>query len=189
MLFGVCACAWLTSWPSRPFLPLGYCWSIHLNDVVVALTLARTIVIGACRITVTAKTSLGGQWTHDVGIKLLWALAQMSTEIIVACLPILRPVFEKIIPRRFTRIHIHSSNHIGTGGPSTSRPNSITVTTRLEVGKVVPFPTLPVQFHDGHQELWGPTFEVARSQAVLRRHTPLSREGPPRAIGCCCLRA
>lgn len=153
------------------------------------LTGSRTIVIGAFRITAITDVSFGGDLTYGIGTNLLWALAQMSTGIIVACLPHLRPAFEKVVPRRLTRIHTRGTPRTNTGMPRTSRQNSITVTTRIDIRNAHPSPTLSAHFHDGHQEPWGPTFEVVRSQVIPKQHTLFCREGPPRAVGCCCLRA
>jgi hypothetical protein len=61
-------------------------------------------MIGAFRITGIADVSFNGDLTYGIGTNLIWALAQMSTGIIVACLPHLRPAFEKFLPSRFTRI-------------------------------------------------------------------------------------
>jgi len=153
------------------------------------LTETRTIIIGAYCITAMTDVPFSGDLTYDIGTNLVWALAQMSTGIIVACLPLLRPAFEKVVPRKLTRISTRGSIRTGAETPRTPRQNSITVTTRIDVGNALPAPALSAHFHDGHQEPWGPTFEVARIQATTRQHTLLCREGPPRAVGCCCLRA
>ncbi|KAF2629538.1 hypothetical protein BU25DRAFT_429826 [Macroventuria anomochaeta] len=150
-----------------------------------------TIVIGVFRITAIADAPVDSDLTYGIGINLLWALAQMSTGIIVACLPHLRPAFEKVVPRRLTRIATRSNTRLRLNGgePQTPRQNSIAVTTKIEVDNAFPSPALSAPFHDGHQEPWAPTFEVVNTLAVPQQHTMLCREGPPRAVGCCCLRA
>lgn len=158
-------------------------------DSGIILTEARTIVIGAFRVTAITDMSLSGDLTYGIGTNLLWALAQMSTGIICACLLHLRPAFEKVVPKRLTQINTCSNTYIGTDGPRTPRQNSITVTTRIDIGNALSSPALSAHFHDGLQEPWGPTFEVARNQAAPRQHTRLCLEGPPRAVGCCCLKA
>ena len=156
------------------------------NVLALVLTRHRTIVIGAFRITAITDFSFGG-----ISTNLLWTLAQMSTGIIVACLPHMRPAFEKVMPSQFTRISKRSTirNSSAGGGSQAPRRGLIAVTTRIEVGGTLPFPALSVPCHDGNQGSWAPTFEVVKTLAVPQQHTMLCREGPPRAVGCCCLRA
>lgn len=154
-------------------------------------------MVGAFRITGITDVSFNGDLTYGIGTNLLWALAQMSTGIIVACLPHLRLAFEKVLPSRLTQIstrrHINtrSNTHNSPDGgiPRTPRQYSIAVTTRIEVGDAVPSPELSALFHDGHQEPWAPTFEVVGPLIMPQQHTLVCCEGPPRAVGCCCLRA
>lgn len=153
------------------------------------LTGIRTIVIGALRIASIADNSYSGDGPHDISTSLLWALAQMSTAITVACLPLLRPAFEKVVPRKFTRVNAHSSTWTGVATSRTARQDSITVTTKIHIGNAMPSPAVSARFHDGHLEPWGPAFEVAWIETAPRQHRWLSRTGPPRAVGFCCLRA
>jgi hypothetical protein len=153
-------------------------------------------MIGAFRITGIADVSFNGDLTYGIGTNLIWALAQMSTGIIVACLPHLRPAFEKFLPSRFTRIstrrqmnpRTNTKNQQSHGLPRLPRQNSISVTTKIEIRNDVPSPELSAPFHDGHQVPWAPTFEVVGPLTIPQQHTVLCREGPPRAVGCCCLR-
>lgn len=87
-----------------------------------------------------AKFAPDGDLTYSLPTNLLLNLTQMSVGIVVACLPHMRPVFEKMIPRRFTRIG---------GNPSSDgeRPTSggaISVTTTIEISDPLPYCTWPV---------------------------------------------
>jgi hypothetical protein len=99
------------------------------------LTQPRTIVIGAIRVANIAEFVPGGDLTYSLPTQLLLNLTQMSVGIVVACLPHMRPVFEKIIPRRFTRI---SGNSSGGKGP-TPGTRSISATTTIEVSDTLPY--------------------------------------------------
>lgn len=68
------------------------------------LTTHRTIIIGAIRIANIATFAPGGDLTYGLGIHLMSNLTQMSVGIIVACMPHMRPIFEKIVPRKFTPV-------------------------------------------------------------------------------------
>jgi hypothetical protein len=109
----------------------------------------------------------------------MWAIAQISTGIIVACCPHLRPIFEKILPHRLTRLSTRKSKNalraseltqtsgltLGPPEKELSRNASITVTTDIAVQGTGPLPATPVEFHDGKVESWGPTFDVERGPA------------------------
>lgn len=82
-----------------------------------------------------AKFASGGDLTYSLTNQLLLNLTQMSVGIVVACLPHMRPVFEKIISRRFTYISGDSSNGKGL----TPGKNSISATTTIEVSDTLPY--------------------------------------------------
>lgn len=151
--------------------------------------------MGTFRSTSIADISLNDDLTYSKDTNLLWALAQMSTGIVVACLPHLRPAFDKILPSRLTRGNKHiptntrSSTHNEQGSSSlrTPRQDSISVTTRIEVGNAISSPGLSAPFHDGHQEPWAPAFEVAGPRIMPEMRKPLCCDDPRRANSCCCL--
>ncbi|KAF2036408.1 hypothetical protein EK21DRAFT_96328 [Setomelanomma holmii] len=141
------------------------------------------IIIGGLRINGLTEVTYGGDVTYGIGTTLMWAIAQISTGIIVACSPHLRPVFEMIVPRRLTRVYIRksaSSQHI-TGG----RHPSIVVTTRIDIRDSSPSPRVVSTFHDGHQEPWAPTFDVEPGPASELGHTMCDNGCLHR--GSCCL--
>lgn len=115
-------------------------------------------MIGVFRITSIADVSFNGDLTHGMGTNLLWALAQMSTGITVACLPHLRPAFERTLPSKFTRISTIPCTNAQTSIqneqdsliPRVTRQASISVTTKIEIGNATP--KLSAPFHDGQQE-------------------------------------
>lgn len=155
------------------------------------LTTHRTIIIGAIRIANIATFAPGGDLTYGLGIHLMSNLTQMSVGIIVACMPHMRPVFEKIVPRRFTRISVPSSIRTSLSGKKvrTSRHNSISVTTTIKLHDSIPCAVFPTPFHDGHQDWCAPMFSAAQIPVVPQQDQFLhSRAEPPRAVGCCCLR-
>ncbi|OSS50089.1 hypothetical protein B5807_04800 [Epicoccum nigrum] len=188
-------------------------WGLQLRrahkiaiTVIFAIGLT-TIVIGAIRVASIAKFASGGDLTYSLTNQLLLNLTQMSVGIVVACLPHMRPVFEKIIPRRFTYISGDSSNGKGL----TPGKNSISATTTIEVSDTLPYhiwsaPRSYLGFykdsthnqrscsvildpsHDGQGDSWAPTFEVVQTPVVPRQYQSLHRrQGPPRDW--CCRRS
>ncbi|KAH7075457.1 hypothetical protein BKA63DRAFT_297721 [Paraphoma chrysanthemicola] len=136
------------------------------------------IVIGGLRISALTGVAYGSDVTFGIGTTLLWALAQISAGIIVACCPHLRPVFEMIVPRRLTRISTRKSAAFQHPRPS------IMVTTRIDVRNTPPLAALTATFHDGHQEPWAPTFNVEQGLALDLHHT-LCSHGHLRRGSCC----
>lgn len=115
--------------------------------------------MGAFRLSSLDAIAYKDHVPYGINATLMWALAHMSTSIVVACCPLLRPVFEKVVPRRFTRIPMGRPQH-------PPRPNSIVVTTRIDVCSGFYELPEPAPFHDGHKELWAPTFEVEQGPAA-----------------------
>lgn len=132
-------------------------------------------------------------------------MAQISTSIIVACCPYLRPLFEKIMPRRLIRLSSlrpvsvarsqedpeknsvddatprQDSHQAGQGR---SRTNSITVTTTIEVHPSAPSPSFKPMFHDGHEESWTQTVKVEAKPEHELPETP-GAGGLLRGCNCC----
>ena len=110
------------------------------------------IVIGCSRILFLARLSLHGDVTYNAASYMVWDMAQVSTAMILACCPLLRPVFEKMLPARLTRIAAKLKH---------KNSASIRVTTRIRVDQASSRPQEQGGgFHDGLQEAKGPTFEV-----------------------------
>jgi hypothetical protein len=64
-----------------------------------------------------------GDLIYDVIPAMIWVDAQVSTAIILTCCPLLRPLFEKVIPKKLTR----------TGTQWSQKPVSINVRTEIAV--------------------------------------------------------
>lgn len=115
--------------------------------------------MAAFRIASLLYVEYHGDLTFDILPAAIWAYAQIATAIMLACCPLLRPVFEKMIPKSLTRI----------GTPTVSAPThsrwaqapAIRVTTRIVVydDSTSP-PNIRGSLHDGNMEPYGPVFEV-----------------------------
>lgn len=160
----------------------------------VILTWNRSILISVFRMIDIAGVSTHGDLTYGMSTNLVPALAQMSTEIIVVCLPQLCPAFEMVLSSKFTRIstrrctnaQINIRNIWDTFIPRMTREASISVATKIETGNASTEVSAP--FRDGQRKPWAPTFGVVGPLTMHMQHTVLYRQGPPRAMGCCCLR-
>jgi hypothetical protein len=123
------------------------------------------IVVGGLRISALTDVAYGGDVTYDMGTTMIWSLAQISTAIIVACCPLLRPLFEKVMPRRFTRVSPRQS-------PSQqSRKALITVQTRIDIRSSLSLEPTVATFHDGIQDSWTPSFDDGREAGIVPRFT------------------
>ncbi|KAF2848888.1 hypothetical protein T440DRAFT_400458 [Plenodomus tracheiphilus IPT5] len=119
-----------------------------------------TLVIGALRITALSDLIYQGvDVPFRIGTSLLWAIAQISTGIIVACCPHLRPVFEKVLPDRLTRVTTRRSDQ-------TLQQPPILVTTRIDLKDSHKIPPAQAVFHDGQLEPWAPSFDVEKGPAT-----------------------
>jgi hypothetical protein len=152
---------------------------------------------------VLLDVAYGGDITWGIGTTLTWAIAQISTGIIVACCLYLRSLFERLLPKKLTRVSTSRSTPqpaphqdleklslVGgdlsqesqqtTGmSPTRTRNDSITVTTTIEVHPRALSPDIKPVFHDGHRAPWAPTVRVEAKP----KHDPPET---PEASGCCC---
>jgi hypothetical protein len=127
------------------------------------------ILIGGLRINALARVPYGIDVMHGMGTSMMWSIAQISTGIIVACCPHLRPLFERLLPNRLTRISLRKTP------PPPARRFWIVVTTRIEI-RPGTFPLLPIaaRGHCGHEERWAPRFEVESRVTARRDHDTVS---------------
>lgn len=168
-------------------------------------------MIGALRIDSIADIVFHGDVTYNLATTLMWAIARISTGIIVTCCPLLRPLFDMFLPQRLIRLSTRMSKSISkttqaskntVGSKSTvgshtsqsiqvpqvdqSRSGSITVTTIIAVQKSVHLPRLSAQFHDGSLESWGTRFDVEQGPASRLKDQAYSRGSSPPGFGCLC---
>jgi hypothetical protein len=133
----------------------------------------------------------------------MWAIAQISTGVIVACCPHLRPLFEHILPRRLTHLTTCRSNHSASRAyrdsqrPQTmilpsrdqSRAGCITVMTTIAIelnGYLPPVPAPAVSIHDEQVDGEAPTFNVEQGPANRLRFLAYCCGGSARCGGCLC---
>lgn len=133
-------------------------------------------MVGVLRISSLVEITYTRDIVQSTETTMLWTIGQCSTAIIVACLPNLRPVLEKCIPRRLTARAMSLGNgrnqersHQYQPYLVQGRQSSITVTTRIDVSGEAPT-EVPAPFHDGQHEPWGPTFEVEPGPAAEIDH-------------------
>ncbi|KAF1938906.1 hypothetical protein EJ02DRAFT_446549 [Clathrospora elynae] len=154
------------------------------------------IIIGGLRVNSLADVTYQDDVTFGIGTTLIWAITQISTGIIVACCPHLRPLFERILPRRLTHISSWRSRSRTTYSrtpqssqapqPEPGRQGSITVTTDIAVENSSCTLPLPVaSFHDGQHEPWAPTFDVEKGPATRLKYLAYCCGGSRRHCGCC----
>ncbi|KAL5376136.1 hypothetical protein DPSP01_010728 [Paraphaeosphaeria sporulosa] len=105
--------------------------------------------------------------TDDLAAAMAWMYAQLSTAIILACCPLLRPVFEKMIPRQLTRIRRNTSMSSQNTSQRIQKTTNILVHPNSTETRSRP---LGIIIHDdANVEPIGPKFEVERSQPVSGR--------------------
>ncbi|KAF2131112.1 hypothetical protein P153DRAFT_211291 [Dothidotthia symphoricarpi CBS 119687] len=147
-------------------LPHWVVWNLQLRPAhKVAITAifalgTLNVVMGGFRLYLLDTAAYENDVTYGISITLMWALAHTSTAIVVACCPQLRPVFEKFVPKKLTRIVIRRPHLLQARG------NPIRVTIRIDIHDNFCEVSEPASFHDGHQEPWAPTFEVERGPAT-----------------------
>lgn len=62
------------------------------------------IVVAILRIMTLINVPFDGDLTYNANPAMIWMDVQKSTAIILTCCPLLRPLFEKLIPKRLTRL-------------------------------------------------------------------------------------
>ena len=124
------------------------------------------LLVAVFRIISIAHVDFRGDMTVHLAAAMTWIYVQLSTAIILACCPLLRPVFEKMIPKRLTRIRRSTSRPISRAPTARIRR-----TTRILVHSDSSEPRSQPSdvFHDDAHEPIGPTFEVAQSEPVSSR--------------------
>ncbi|KAF2263398.1 hypothetical protein CC78DRAFT_534010 [Lojkania enalia] len=132
------------------FLGLLYCVSNFYHLLSSVDKHYSNIIMEIFRIKSLLRDKFIENITYDAANTLLWAVARLSTAIIVACCPLLRPLFEKLVPKRLTRIASHAI-------PQKKHPG-IRVTTRIEVHNGAP--RIQTYSHQHLQETDRPTFDV-----------------------------
>lgn len=113
------------------------------------------------RIISTAALDFQGDLTYDVIPAMIWGLAQVSTAVILACCPLLRPLFEKMVPKRLTRI--------ATNRQYTARSEPIRIITNIAVHPDTSGPRTQAAQADDFLSPAGPVFEVAPLTPTKRR--------------------
>jgi hypothetical protein len=172
------------------------------SSVLVKANMFSNMFIGALRVDSLADVAYTGDVTYGIGTTLMWALAQISTGIIVACLPHLRPLFDCILPRRLIHLSTRRSKTqskaslVSQQAPSVlippriqSRAGSITVTTKIAVERAGHFqPPLPppIDIHDGQLDPDGPVFHVEQGPAKRSGLLAHCCGGSSRGCGCLC---
>ncbi|KAF1917085.1 hypothetical protein BDU57DRAFT_448159, partial [Ampelomyces quisqualis] len=144
------------------------------------------IVIGGLRISALAEVAYSNDVTYGVGTTLLWSMAQISTGIIVACCPYLRPAFELVMPERLTRVSTPISS------PYLPRRDSIIVTTRIEIHDTFSAPLAPavfdppflVAYHDVHTDPRAPIFKVEQGPVCDESQSTAHCDGCFRRCSC-----
>lgn len=63
------------------------------------------IIVATARIINFVRLPFNTDLTYEVAEAIIWANAQQSTAIIVTCCPLLRPLYDKLVGRRLTRIN------------------------------------------------------------------------------------
>ncbi|KAF2873279.1 hypothetical protein BDV95DRAFT_378296 [Massariosphaeria phaeospora] len=139
-------------------LPLCVIWRLRLPRVqkigvstMFALGLVN-VVIAVLRLTSLLYRDNSGDITYDAFEARIWAIAQIGTAIMLASCPLLHPVFELLIPRKWTRIGFVPLN-------------AIRVTTRIEIFPDS-MPWTPNCFVDDILDTEGPTFEIDRGHGL-----------------------
>ncbi|KAH6869955.1 hypothetical protein BKA58DRAFT_315730 [Alternaria rosae] len=175
-------------------LPHYVVWHLKLrlsHKVAVSIIFAFglfNMFIGAFRLDSLAGVAYQGDVTYGMGNTLMWAIARMSTAIIVACLPHLRPLFDCILPRRL--IHLSTRRSKTRSKASQSRAGSIVVTTQIAVQpgspQLLPPPPPSIDIVDGQLDPMGPIFHVEQGPAKRTKRVSYDCGGPSRGCGLPC---
>jgi len=159
---------------------------------------SSNMFIGAFRVDSLADVAYQGDVTYGMGNTLMWAIAQISTGIIVACLPHLRPLFDYILPRRLIQLSTRKSKTQSKASQVSaqsvlvppiiqSRAGSIVVTTQIAVQpgspNLLPPPPPPIDIVDGQLDPLGPIFHVEPGPAKRTRLVSYDCGVSPRGCG------
>ncbi|KAF1829471.1 hypothetical protein BDW02DRAFT_509894 [Decorospora gaudefroyi] len=123
---------------------------------------------------------------YGIRTTFMWALAQISTGIVVACCLHLRPLFEFLLA--CTQNHLCScrSRSLPRGRPGQSRNECIRVTTKIFVDhESQPSPS-SAGFPDGKVKPWAPTFQVEQGPAKRLQYLTSCCGGSSRGCPCPC---
>jgi hypothetical protein len=142
-----------------------------------SLTCTRNIATGLSRIVTVQLANMHGGVTINTVTAVVCAYAQISTAIIVACCPLLRPVFERMLPARLIRVRTPVIARVGT--PILVRPTPLLTLQNPSVIQI----TTSIHVHNdssepynsqgaaknGPAESHAPTFDVEMSETNGRR--------------------
>ncbi|KAI1510047.1 hypothetical protein KJE20_07951 [Pyrenophora tritici-repentis] len=159
--------------------------------------LGHNVFIGALRVNSLTGMVYQGDQICGIETSLMWATAQISTGIVVACSLHLRPLIEMILPHGLIHLSSHRSKNASKTSQSSQRPQtiqiplidqsrsgSITVTTDIAVRDGAQLQPHPPEFQDGSVAPWAPTFDIEQGPARrINRLAYFSRESP-RGCGC-----
>jgi hypothetical protein len=162
--FGDSSSVSLARSPFQLSLLLDSCLHISSLDKLWFLLICRdsNIVVDVFRITSLLRIEYEGGLTSNASMSpaIIWAYAQISTAIILACCPLLRPVFERLTSK-LPWIRTPTSESVEV-------LPSIRVTTRIDVHEDSSTPPMIKGYMDPHEGFkWpeGPSVEV---QAVMQ---------------------
>ncbi|KAK1913329.1 hypothetical protein P3342_005265 [Pyrenophora teres f. teres] len=171
------------------YLPHHVVWKLRLriaHRVAVSAVFAfRLLNVIICVLRVNSLIGMVYQGDRTCGIEttLMWATAQISSGIVVACSLHLRPLFTMILPHGLIHLSSHRSKNTSKTSQSSQRPQtiqvplidqrrigSITVTTDIAVRDGAHLHPHPPEFQDGPVDPWASTFDI--------------EQGPSRRINC-----
>lgn len=109
-------------------------------------------------------SDISGDVTDDAVERTIWTHAQISTAVMLACCPLLCPIFEKMVPKQLFRMPR------GSNGRST-RAAAIQGTTRIDVHHTSSQPSSHSYCcsHDGTNEVADPAFMVESAYKTEKR--------------------
>jgi hypothetical protein len=176
------------------------CGDTYKCSFLLMLTSHSNLLTGGLRINSLADIDSQGE-VSGIGDSWMWAIARMSTGIIVACCLHLRPLLEKILPCRFIRRGsdraqftqtpqtlqtLQISQNSQNSHERTSINGSIMVTTNIAVQDNSHLTPPPAIFSDGQLEAQSPTFDVEQGPAKRLKYVALCCGGSAPSCGTCC---
>jgi hypothetical protein len=172
------------------------CENMCKCSFLLMLTSHSNLLTGGLRINSLADIDSQGE-VSGIADSWMWAIARMSTGIIVACCLHLRPFLEKILPCRFIRRGsrftqtprtlqtLQASQNSQNSHKGASTNDSITVTTNIAVQDNSPLTPPPSIFPDGQLEAQSPTFDVEQGPAKRLKYVALCCGGSTPSCGTC----